>query len=324
MLYVKRKDFLWANNTICWRGRERPEGHWKGLKGSNHILRDWRESIWYYYMSSDFSPCSSPFLWTLSCNFFQILRLQKDVSAAAAVQAALPGTSSSVPTQVPWALPTSKVPWAMPTSAVPAEMPSRATSPTMPGEVPTQVQVTASAFIRIRKGWGQLAHLAPQLHLHLLFKAYPGYRIGFSTLQPAVCLWWFLTARGFLPEAATPLASGKTAEKTVLQREEQQLSSWTPSEDSFPVFCVCLSPGQGFLPTKQRLLVLHFLNKLQFSFVMVKKNFFPIKSTYSHSILCLGLLLSFFDPKVTAPTIDVVWILSNIRDPFWSSLRGQW
>ena len=143
-------------------------------------------------------------------------------------------------------------------------------------------------------------------HLHLLFKAGHEYRRSFCILQPAICPWGLLTARGFLPEAATPLASGKTAEKTVLQREEQQLSSWTPSEDSFPVFCVCLSPGQGFLPTKQRLLVLHFLNKLQFSFVMVKKNFFPIKSTYSHSILCLGLLLSFFDPKVTAPTIDAV------------------
>lgn len=59
------KDFLWANNTICWRGRERPEVHWKGLKRSNHILRDWRHSIWYYYTSSGFSPCSSPFLWTL-------------------------------------------------------------------------------------------------------------------------------------------------------------------------------------------------------------------------------------------------------------------
>ena len=198
------KDFLWANNTICWRGRERPEVHWKGLKRSNHILRDWRESIWYYYTSSGFSPCSSPFLWTLSCNFFQILRLQKDVSAAAAVQAALPATSCSMPSQVPWALPTSKVP---------AEMPSCATSPTMPREVPTQVQVTASASIWIRKGWGQLAHLAPQLHLHLLFKAYQGYRRSFSTLQLAVCLWWFLTARGFLPEAATPLPSGRTAEK---------------------------------------------------------------------------------------------------------------
>ena len=223
-------------------------------------------------MSSDFSPCSSPFLWTLSCNFFQILRLQKDVSAAAAaVQAALPGTSSSVPTQVPWALPTSKVPWALPTSKVPAEMPSCATSPTMPREVPTQVQVTASAFIRIRKGWGQLTHLAPQLHLHLLFKAYHGYRRSFSTLQPAVCLWWFLTARGFLPEAAVLLSSGRTAEKTS-QSFRWKSSSFSPGQHgrilSLP--WVSLSPGQGFLPAGQLLLSLLFSNKLQFLCVMSK------------------------------------------------------
>ena len=276
-LYVKR-NFLWANNTICWRGRERPEGHWKGLKGSNHILRDWRESIWYYYMSSDISPCSSPFLWTLSCNFFQILRLQKDVLSAAAVQTALPATSSSVPSQVPWALPTSKVSralptskvsWTLPTSAVPAEMPSCATSPTMPREVPTQVQVTASAFIRIRKGWGQLAHLAPQLHLHLLFKAYHGYRRSFSTLQPAVCLWWFLTARGFFPEAAVLLSSGRRAEKA------SQSFTWN-SSNFFPghhqrilsLSWVCLSPGQGFLPAGQLLLILLYSNKLEYLCVL--------------------------------------------------------
>ena len=222
-------------------------------------------------MSSDFSPCSSPFLWTLSCNFFQILRLQKDVLSAAAVQTALPATSSSVPSQVPWALPTSKVPWALPTSKVPAEMPSCATSPTMPREVPTQVQVTASAFIRIRKGWGQLTHLAPQLHLHLLFKAYHGYRRSFSTLQPAVCLWWFLTARGFLPEAAVLLSSGRTAEKTS-QSFRWKSSSFSPGQHgrilSLP--WVSLSPGQGFLPAGQLLLSLLFSNKLQFLCVMSK------------------------------------------------------
>ena len=158
------------------------------------------------------SLCRSSLLWTLSFNFFQILRLQKDVLSAAAVQAALPATSSSVlpqvpwalPTQVPWALPTSKVPWAMPTSKVPwalptskvpAKMSSYATSPTMPAEVPTQKQVEASAFIRIRKGWGQSTHPAPQLHLHLLFKSYHGYGRSFSTFPPAIHLRWLLTAR---------------------------------------------------------------------------------------------------------------------------------
>ena len=168
-------------------------------------------------------------------------------------------------------MPTSKVPWAMPTSSVPAEMPSCATSPTMPREVPTQVQVTASAFIRIRKGWGQLTHLAPQLHLHLLFKAYHGYRRSFSTLQPAVCLWWFLTARGFLPEAAVLLSSGKTAEKTS-QSFRWKSSSFSPGQHgrilSLP--WVSLSPGQGFLPAGQLLLSLLFSNKLQFLCVMSK------------------------------------------------------
>ena len=111
-------------------------------------------------------------------------------------------------------------------------------------------------------------------------------------------------------------------ENTVLQREEQQLSSWAPSEDPLPVFCVCLSPGQGFLPTRQLLLLLQFLNKLQFSFVMVTM-FISIKSTYSKSILCLGLLFSFFDPKVPASTISVVWIwvISEIFSdlPWWVS-----
>ena len=54
-----------------------------------------------------------------------------------------------------------------------------------------------------------------------------------------------------------------------------------------------------------------------------QKCFLSIKSTYCNSILCLGLSLS-FDPEVPAPTISVVWILSSIRDPFWSSLMGQW
>ena len=215
------------------------------------------------------SLCRSSLLWTLLCNFFQILRLQKDVLSAAAVQTALPATSSSVPTEMPWALPTSKVSRALPTSKVPAEMPSCATSPTMPREVPTQVQVTASAFIRIRKGWGQLTHLAPQLHLHLLFKAYHGYRRSFSTLQPAVCLWWFLTARGFFPEAAVLLSSGRRAEKA------SQSFTWN-SSNFFPghhqrilsLSWVCLSPGQGFLPASQLLLILLYSNKLEYLCVL--------------------------------------------------------
>ena len=217
------------------------------------------------------SFCSSSFLWTLSCNFFQILRLQKDVSAAAAVQAALPATSSSVPSQVPWALPTPKVPWALPTPKVPAKMPSCATSPTMPAEVPTQKQVEASAFIWIRKGWRQLTHPAPQLHLHLLFKAYHGYRRSFSILQPAVCLWWFLTARGFLPEAAVLLCSERTAEKAS-QSLKWKSSSFSPGHHQriLSLSWVCLSPGQGFLPAGQLLLILLFMNKLQFLCVMTK------------------------------------------------------
>ena len=166
----------------------------KRVEEIKHV-RDYTDSIWWCYISSDFSPCSNSFMWTLSFNFFQIRRLQKDVLSAAAVQAALPATSSSVPSQVPWALPTSKVPWALPTSKVPAKMSSCATSPTMPAEVPTQKQVEASAFIQIRKGWGQLTHLAPQLHLHLLFKSYHGYGRSFSTFPPAIHLRWLLTAR---------------------------------------------------------------------------------------------------------------------------------
>ena len=118
----------------------------KRVEEIKHV-RDYTDSIWWCYISSDFSPCSNSFMWTLSFNFFQIRRLQKDVLSAAAVQAALPATSSSVPSQVPWALPTSKVPWALPPSKVSAKMPSCATSPTMPAEVPTQKQVEASAFI---------------------------------------------------------------------------------------------------------------------------------------------------------------------------------
>ena len=97
----------------------------------------------------------------------------------------------------------------------------------MPAEVPTQKQVEASAFIWIRRGWRQLTHPAPQLHLHLLFKAYHGYRRSFSILQPAVCLWWFLTARGFLPEAAVLLCSERTAEKAS-QSLKWKSSSFSP------------------------------------------------------------------------------------------------
>ena len=251
----------------------------KRVEEIKHV-RDYTDSIWWCYISSDFSPCSNSFMWTLSFNFFQIRRLQKDVLSAAAVQAALPATSSSVPSQVPWALPTSKVPWALPTPKVPwamppskvsAKMPSCATSPTMPAEVPTQKQVEASAFIWIRKGWRQLTHPAPQLHLHLLFKAYHGYRRSFSILQPAVCLWWFLTARGFLPEAAVLLCSERTAEKAS-QSLKWKSSSFSPGHHQriLSLSWVCLSPGQGFLPAGQLLLILLFMNKLQFLCVMTK------------------------------------------------------
>ena len=108
----------------------------------------------------------------------------------------------------------------------------------------------------------QLTHLAPQLHLHLLFKAGHGYRRSFSILHPAICLWGLLTARGFLPEAATPLASGKTAEETQCFREKSSSSPPGHHQKVLSIFCVCLSPGQGFLPTRQLFLVLHFLNKL--------------------------------------------------------------
>ena len=226
------------------------------------------------------SLCRSSLLWTLSCNFFQILRLQKDVLSAAAVQAALPATSSSVPSQVPWALPTSKVPWALPTSKVswalptskvPAEMPPCATSPTMPAEVPTQVQVTASAVIWIRKGWGQLTHLAPQLHLHLLFKAYRGYRRRFSILQPAVCLWWFLTARdiAFL-RLLHHFPLGGQLRKHHSTSEGRATALLLGTIKGLSPCILCLSPGDGFLSAGQLLLILHFLSKLQFLCVVVK------------------------------------------------------
>ena len=236
----------------------------KRVEEIKHV-RDYTDSIWWCYISSDFSPCSNSFMWTLSFNFFQIRRLQKDVLSAAAVQAALPATSSSVPSQVPWALPTSKVPWALPTSKVPAKMSSCATSPTMPAEVPTQKQVEASAFIWIRRGWRQLTHPAPQLHLHLLFKAYHGYRRSFSILQPAVCLWWFLTARGFLPETTILLSSGRTAEKPS-QSFRWKSSRFSPGHHQriLSLSYICLSPVHGFLPAGQMLLFLLFTNKLQF------------------------------------------------------------
>lgn len=92
-----------------------------------------------------------------------------------------------------------------------------------------------------------------------------------STLQPAVCVWWFLTVRGFLSESATPLPSGGTRESIAEpQEEKQQLFSRGPSEDSLAFFCVCLSPGQCFLPDEQLFLILHTLNKIQFFCVMVK------------------------------------------------------
>ena len=114
-------------------------------------------------------------------------------------------------------------------------------------------------------------------------------------------------------------------ENTVLQREEQQLSSWTPSEDSFPVFCVCLSPGQGFLPTKQLLLVLHFLNKLQFSFVMVKKKiFFFLLKALTAIAYCVWV---YFYPslilKLQLPQsmLSEFWVISEILSdlPWWVS-----
>ena len=181
------------------------------------------------------------------------------------MQAALPATSSSVHSQVPWALPTSKVP---------AEMPSCATSPTMPAEVPTQKQVEASACIWTRKGWGQLTLLAPQLHLHLPFKAYHGYRRSFTFLQPAVCLWWYLTVRGFLPEAAVLLSSGRTAGKAS-QSFRWKSSRFSPRHHQriLSLSWVCLSPGQGFLPAGQLWLIFLFTNKVQFFCVWWKKMF---------------------------------------------------
>ena len=107
-------------------------------------------------------------------------------------------------------------------------------------------------------------------HLHLLFKAGHEYRRSFCILQPAICPWGLLTARGFLPEAATPLASGKAAEKTQCFRGKSSSSPPGHHQKILSIFCDCLSPEQGFLPTRQLLLDLHFLNKLQFSFVMVK------------------------------------------------------
>ena len=204
---------------------------------------------------------SSSFLWTLSCNFFQILRFQKDVLSAAAVQAALPATSSSVPSQVPWALPTSKVP---------AEMPSCATFPTMPAEVPTQKQVEASAFIWIRKGWGQLTHLAPQLYLCLLFKSHHGYRRSFSTLQPAICLWRFQTARGFLSEVAIRLCSWKCPRKHHKASEGRTAALLLGPIRGFSHCLLCLSSGQGFLQAGKLLLILYLLNKVEFLCVMLK------------------------------------------------------
>ena len=107
-------------------------------------------------------------------------------------------------------------------------------------------------------------------HLHLLFKAGHEYRRSFCILQPAICPWGLLTARGFLPEAATPLASGKTAEKIQCFRGKSSSSPPGHHQKILSIFCDCLLPEQGFLPTRQLLLDLHFLNKLQFSFVMVK------------------------------------------------------
>ena len=133
----------------------------------------------------------------------------------------------------------------------------------------------------------QLTHSAPQLHLHLLFKASHEYRRSFCIFQPAICLWGLLTARGFLPEAATPLASGKTAEKTQCFRGKSSSSPPGHHQKILSVFCDCLSPEQGFLPTRQSLLVLHFLNKLQFSFVTVKKNFFFLLKALTAIAYCV-------------------------------------
>ena len=279
---------------------------WKRVEEIKHV-RDYTDSIWWYYISSDFSPCSSSFMWTLSFNFFQILRLQKDVLSAAAVQTALPATSSSVPPQVPWALPTSKVPWALPTSKVPwamptskvsAKMPSCATSPTMPAEVPTQKQVEASAFIWIRKGWRQLTHPAPQLHLHLLFKAYHGYRRSFSTLQLAICLWWLLTARdiAFL-RLLRHFPLGGQLRKHHSTSEGRATALLLGTIMGLSPCILCLSPGDGFLSAGQLLLILYFLSKLQFLCVVVKMfSFFKsllLIVSYHH----LGLFTPFFDAK---------------------------
>ena len=79
-------------------------------------------------------------------------------------------------------------------------------------------------------------------HLHLLFKAGHEYRRSFCILQPAICPWGLLTARGFLPEAATPLASGKTAEKIQCFRGKSSSSPPGHHQKILSIFCDCLSP----------------------------------------------------------------------------------
>ena len=129
-----------------------------------------------------------------------------------------------------------------------------------------------------------MTHLAPQVHLHLLFKSCHEYRRSFSILQPSIRLWRFLTARSFLPEVATPLPSGRTAEKA------SQL--FRGKSNSCPLGChqgihslSSVSVTWAGVSTSWAIVTYPpLLNKLQFLCVMLKNVFFLLKPAFSNAI----------------------------------------